>query len=63
MKTHLRLFLATLLFTGALAFAQDASLLGPPKGSQVALIRGCLLANYRYLLRKPLDALQKFAFR
>lgn len=38
MKKHLLLLLAVVLFTSALTFAQDPSLLRPPKGSQVALI-------------------------
>jgi protein-disulfide isomerase len=38
MKRPLLLALATVLFTGANTFAQDPSLLRPPKGAQVALI-------------------------
>ena len=38
MKSLLLLFLATVLFTGTITFAQDPSLLRPPKGAQVALI-------------------------
>jgi protein-disulfide isomerase len=38
MKKHLLLFLAALLFVGTFTFAQDPSLLRPPKGASVALI-------------------------
>src|SRR6476659_8280396 len=38
MKRLLLLFLASVLFTGTISFAQDPALLRPPKGAQVALI-------------------------
>jgi protein-disulfide isomerase len=38
MKRHLLLSLAVVLFVGTLTFAQDPSLLRPPKGAPVALI-------------------------
>ena len=38
MKKHLLLFLAVVLFTSAQTFAQDPSLLRPPKGVPVALV-------------------------
>ena len=38
MKSLLLLFLASALFTGTITFAQDPSLLRPPKGAPLALI-------------------------
>ena len=38
MKSLLLLLPATILFTGAITFAQDPSLLRPPKGAPVALV-------------------------
>jgi protein-disulfide isomerase len=38
MKSLLQLFLASALFTGTITFAQDPSLLRPPKGAPLALI-------------------------